>query len=114
VTFIILGDLRGHERSPRPWSFRPGGLIGGRMSKLGRHAAEDVCGRTHGPREAVRSGSLAAMSSCSRPRTKAWSRPHDGFDPEGVRKAFRIPERYLRSCCFPWATRHRQLAGSRV
>ena len=52
--------------------------------------------------EAVRSGSLAAMTLMLAAAAKGLaSGPMIGFDPDGVRREFKIPERYLPVLLLP-------------
>jgi nitroreductase len=98
VTFIVLGDLRGHEKLPE--ILKP--LIeSGRMSREVADAwVRQVNARYGDPQnardEAIRSASLAAMTLMIAARAKGLvSGPMIGFDPEGVRREFNIPDRYV-------------------
>jgi nitroreductase len=104
VTFIILGDLKGVERLGK--ALEPSvkaGIITAKDSEgwVGMAAgmyADDRMARD----EAVRSGSLAAMTLMIAAQAKGLvSGPMIGFDPEGVRREFKIPERYLPALLLP-------------
>lgn len=104
VTFIVLGDLRGHERMAQ--ALEPSvkaGLIGAQdVAGWSGMAAKMYADERMARDEAVRSGSLAAMTLMLAAQDKGLaSGPMIGFDAEGVRKAFGIPERYLPVMLLP-------------
>ena len=98
VTFIILGDLRAHEKMRE--IYQP-------MLAAGAVAAEQVDGwvgmaagmyaNTQNARdEAIRSASLAAMALMIAAEAKGLvSGPMIGFDAEGVKREFGIADRYV-------------------
>lgn len=98
VTFIVLGDLRGHEKLAE--LYRPM-LDAGVVSKEqvdgwvamsnGVYANEGMARD-----EAIRSSALAAMTLMLAAEAKGLvSGPMIGFDPEGVKKEFNISDRYV-------------------
>jgi nitroreductase len=98
VTFIVLGDLRGHEKLPailEPF------VASGRMNREMADAwVRQVNGRyadaQNARDEAVRSASLAAMTLMIAAQAKGLvSGPMIGFDPQGVRREFNIPDHYV-------------------
>lgn len=99
VTFIILGDLRGHEKLAT--ALEP--LVA--AGTFDREMADGwlgAAGRLYGSNpqmardEAIRSASLAAMILMLAAEAKGLaSGPMIGFDPAGVRREFQIPERYV-------------------
>ena len=104
VTFIVLGDLRGHERLAQ--ALEPSvkaGLIGAKdVEGWSGMAAKMYSDERMARDEAVRSGSLAAMTLMLAAQDKGLaSGPMIGFDSEGVRKAFGIAERYLPVLLLP-------------
>ena len=98
VTFIILGDLRGHEKMRD--IYQP-------MLDAGAATAEQVDGwvgmaagmyahAQNARDEAIRSASLAAMALMLAADAKGLvSGPMIGFDPEGVKREFGISDRYV-------------------
>lgn len=98
VTFIILGDLRGHERLAEILEESvEAGVISRRTAETwvkqsNRIYADDEMARD----EAMRSGTLAAanlmISAAARGLVSA---PMIGFDPKGVCDEFEIDDRHL-------------------
>jgi nitroreductase len=98
VTFIILGDLRGHERLGEILERSvEAGVIDRRtaekwVEQSNRIYADEEMARD----EAIRSATLAAanlmISAAARGLVSA---PMIGFDPEGVRQAFEIDDRHF-------------------
>jgi nitroreductase len=98
VTFIILGDLRGHEKMRG--IYQP-------MLDAGAATQEQVDGwigmaagmyahAQNARDEAIRSGSLASMALMLAAQAKGLvSGPMIGFDPEGVKREFGIADRYV-------------------
>lgn len=97
VTFIVLGDLRGHEKLAailRPAS----GLIGPKTAETWVSMADAMYGgdERFSRDEAIRSASLAAMTLMIAAEAKGLvSGPMIGFDPEGVKREFGISDRYV-------------------
>lgn len=98
VTFIVLGDLLGHERLEK--ILEPS-VEAGVMSRRCARRWVEMSNRAYGdPQmardEAIRSATLAAanlmMSAAARGLVSA---PMIGFDSEGVKTTFEIGERYL-------------------
>jgi nitroreductase len=98
VTFIVLGDLRAHEKMPQILErSAAAGLIdrGAIERSLKRIVAsyEDEIKRRD---EAIRSASLAAMTLMIAAEAKGLaSGPMIGFDPQGVKREFNISDRYV-------------------
>lgn len=99
VTFIVLGDLKGYEKMP---------LIANRAVEAGLFTREiagawvDQAERDYANNEqfardeAIRSASLAAMTLMIAANAKGLvAGPMIGFDPEGVKREFNIPDRYV-------------------
>lgn len=99
VTFIVLGDTRAYEKLPdilKPF------VEAGQMSQ---DMADNWIGTTahiygSNPQfardEAIRGASLAAMTLMLAAEAKGYvSGPMIGFDPEGVKQAFGIADRYV-------------------
>ena len=98
AAFIVLGDLRGHEKLP--------GILGrsvkagiidqatadGWVAAANAMYADERMARD----EAIRSASLAAMTLMLAAEDRGLaSGPMIGFDPEGVKREFGIPDRYV-------------------
>lgn len=98
VTFIVLGDLRGHEKMPD---------ILKRLVDAGQITQEFANGwveqvnyrysdAQNARDEAIRSASLAAMTLMLAAEAKGLvSGAMIGFDPEGVKREFNISDRYV-------------------
>lgn len=105
VTFIILGDLRGHEKLAAALEpLMVAGtfdrrMVGGWVSAAGRlYGSNPQMARD----EAIRSASLAAMTLMLAAEAKGMaSGPMIGFDPDGVRREFQIPDRYVPVMLLP-------------
>jgi nitroreductase len=98
VTFIVLGDLSAHHdlESILSRSVQAGILTqktaDGWIASARRSYAHPRMARD----EAIRSGSLAAMTLMIAAQARGLvSGPMIGFDPEGVKREFRISDRYL-------------------
>lgn len=99
VTFIVLGDVRGYERLPE--ILKPmvdGGLMkqeaadGWANMAISSYSASEQFARD----EAIRSAAFAAMTLMIAAEAKGLSTgPMIGFDPEGVKREFNIPDRYI-------------------
>lgn len=99
VTFIVLGDLRGYEMMPE---VAAAAVTAGQIDEK---RAESWVTTTHklyagkeqfARDEAIRGASLAAMTLMIAAQAKGLSSgPMIGFDPEGVKQAFGIADRYL-------------------
>lgn len=98
VTFIVLGDLRGHEKLADILQRSvDGGLIDAGTKEAwvgmsnGMYANEQMARD-----EAIRGASLAAMTLMIAAEAKGLvSGPMIGFDPEGVKREFGISDRYV-------------------
>jgi nitroreductase len=98
VTFIVLGDLRAHEKAAE---------INRRAVEAGvytQEIADRMTGMTAGMYEneraardeAIRSGGLVSMALMLAARARGLvSGPMIGFDAEGVKREFNISDRYL-------------------
>ncbi|HYE74360.1 MAG TPA: nitroreductase family protein [Blastocatellia bacterium] len=98
VTFIVLGDLRGHEKMPD--ILKPLVEAGQITQAFANGWVEQVNYRYSDAQnsrdEAIRSASLAAMTLMLAAEAKGLvSGPMIGFDPEGVKREFNIPDRYV-------------------
>lgn len=99
VTFIVLGDLRGYEKLPEIMrrsvdaGILPQQLADGwTKGAAGAYSSSEQFARD----EAIRSAAFAAMTLMIAAQAKGLlSGPMIGFDPEGVRRAFNIPDRYV-------------------
>jgi nitroreductase len=99
VTFIVLGDLRGYEKLPEIMrrsveaGILPQQLADGwTKGATGAYSSSEQFARD----EAVRSAAFAAMTLMIAAQAKGLvSGPMIGFDPEGVKKAFNISDRYV-------------------
>jgi len=99
VTLIVLGDLRGYEKLSQ--ILKPmvdGGLMdqavadGWVKSAASSYGANEQFARD----EAIRSASFAAMTLMIAAQAKGLATgPMIGFDPEGVKREFNIPNRYV-------------------
>ncbi len=99
VTFIVLGDLQAHKKLPQ--IYQP--LVD--AGAMPQATADHVVGMATGmyqdnPQmqrdEAIRSGSLAAMTLMLAAEAKGLvSGPMIGFDPEGVQREFHLADRYV-------------------
>jgi nitroreductase len=105
VVFIVLGDLRGHEILAA--ALEPlvvAGTFDRKMADGWLGAAQQLYGSN--PKmardEAIRSASLAAMTLMLAAEAKGMaSGPMIGFDPDGVRREFQIPDRYVPVMLLP-------------
>lgn len=98
VTFIVLGDLRGHEKLPEILEpFVASGQMSREMAAAWVRQVNARYADTQNARdEAIRSASLAAMALMIAAQAKGLvSGPMIGFDPEGVKREFNIPDRYV-------------------
>lgn len=98
VTFIVLGDLRAHEKMPE--IVRRSVAAGIIDQKMADGWVRMVDGAHADPQrardEAIRGASLAAMALMVAAGDKGLvSGPMIGFDPEGVKREFKISDRYL-------------------
>lgn len=99
VTFIVLGDLRGHEKLGeilKPF------VESGRMSQEMADGWVQSTAHVYGSNaqfardEAIRGASLAAMTLMLAAEAKGLvSGPMIGFDPEGLKQAFGISDQYV-------------------
>jgi nitroreductase len=105
VTFIILGDLRGHERLAA--ALEPL-VVAGSFDRKMADGWLGAAGHLYGANpqmardEAIRSASLAAMTLMLAAEAKGMaSGPMIGFDADGVRREFQIPDRYVPVMLLP-------------
>ena len=99
VTFILLGDLRGHEklaeilnRSVKAGLLKQATADAWVKMATGAYSSNEQFARD----EAIRATSLAAMTLMIAAEAKGLvSGPMIGFDPEGVKREFGISDRYL-------------------
>ncbi len=105
VVFIILGDLRGYEKMPQiveqtvAAGILPAEKAEGWVKMAqGSYLKDPVLARD----EAIRSGAMAAMALMIAAQAKGLvSGPMIGFDPEGVKREFRISDRYVPVMLLP-------------
>jgi nitroreductase len=99
VTFIILGDTRGHEKLSEAYAplLKSGALDQKTLDGMVGMADQFFSGKEQTSRdEAIRSGSLAAMNLMTAAEALGLvSAPMGGFDPAGVKKEFGIPDHYI-------------------
>lgn len=99
VTFIVLGDLHGYEKLPEiVGRTLEAGLVDQKKAeswvKTARASYEN--NERFARDEAIRSGALAAMTLMIAAEALGLvSGPMIGFDPEGVKREFNIPDRYV-------------------
>ena len=105
VVFIVLGDLRGHEKLAA--ALEPL-VVTGTFDRKMADGWLGAAGHLYGSNpqmardEAIRSASLAAMTLMLAAEAKGMaSGPMIGFDPDGVRREFQIPERYVPVMLLP-------------
>ncbi len=104
VTFIVLGDLRGHEKlgDILDRSVAAGIISRELREKWVAMATEGYADPQKARDEAIRSASLAAMTLMIAAQAKGYvSGPMIGFDPRGVAREFGIPDRYLPVMLLP-------------
>lgn len=98
VTFIILGDLRGHEKMREIYQpmLDAGAVTSEQVDGWVGMAAGMYANAQNARDEAVRSASLAAMALMTAAEAKGLvSGPMIGFDPTGVKREFGIADRYV-------------------
>jgi nitroreductase len=99
VTFIVLGDLRAHERLAEILApFVAAGQMSQEMADNWVATTAHLYGSNaqFARDEAIRGASLAAMTLMLAATAKGLvSGPMIGFDPEGVKQAFDISEQYV-------------------
>ena len=98
VTFVVLGDLRGHEKLGDILDRSVAqGIIPQQLRDRWVHMANESYGDPQKARdEAIRSAALSAMTLMLAAQAKGYvSGPMIGFDPEGVKREFGIPDRYV-------------------
>lgn len=99
VTFIVLGDLRGHEKLPeilKPLvdggAMKQEAVEGWVKSATAAYSGSEQFARD----EAIRSAAFAAMTLMIAAEAKGLATgPMIGFDPAGVKREFNIPDRYV-------------------
>jgi nitroreductase len=98
VTFIVLGDVRGHEKLPlvMQQAVECGAMPAGKARAWIKIAGELYSDEGLARDEAIRSASLAAMTLMLAAETRGLGAcALAGFDPERVKREFDIAERYL-------------------
>jgi nitroreductase len=99
VTFIVLGDLRAHEKlSDILKPFVAAGQISQEMAETWVATTAHLYGNNaqFARDEAIRGASLAAMTLMLAATAKGLvSGPMIGFDPEGVKQAFDISDQFV-------------------
>ncbi|HEX8998580.1 MAG TPA: nitroreductase family protein [Blastocatellia bacterium] len=99
VTFVVLGDLRGHEKlSAILQPMVDAGLMPQAMADgwVGQTASAYGSNEQFARDEAIRSAAFAAMTLMIAAEAKGLATgPMIGFDPEGVKREFDIPDRYV-------------------
>lgn len=99
VTFIVLGDTRAYEKLPDILtSFVESGQMSQEMAENWISTTAHIYGSNaqFARDEAIRGASLAAMTLMLAAEAKGLvSGPMIGFDPEGVKQAFGIADRYV-------------------
>jgi nitroreductase len=105
VVFIVLGDLRGHEKLAE--ALEPL-VAAGTFDQKVADGWLGAAGHLYGSNpqmardEAIRSASLVAMTLMLAAEAKGMvSGPMIGFDPDGVRREFQIPDRYVPVMLLP-------------
>jgi nitroreductase len=99
VTFIVLGDLRGYEKIGEILRRSvEAGIVDQKVADAWAGSATKAYAKDErfARDEAVRSASMAAMTLMIAAQAKGLSSgPMIGFDPEGVKREFGIPDRYV-------------------
>lgn len=98
VTFIVLGDLRGYEKTGLIWDRAvENGLAPKEVRDYIVNAAQSYAENEQMSRdEAIRSGSLAAMTLMLAAKSRGLSSgPMVGFEPDALKREFGISDRYL-------------------
>lgn len=101
VTFIVLGDLEGHKKLDGILQrAEKEGILDASMRQAWVGQAEDRYADAPNARnardEAIRSGAMAAMVLMLAAQDRGLaSGPMIGFDPEGVKREFKIADRYV-------------------
>ncbi|MDQ3013202.1 MAG: nitroreductase family protein [Acidobacteriota bacterium] len=99
ATFIVLGDLRGHEKMAD--ILKPMVESGAMKQEMADGWVKQTDSAYDNNEqfardEAIRSASFAAMTLMIAAEAKGLSTgPMIGFDPEGVKREFNIPDRYV-------------------
>ncbi len=105
VVFIILGDLRGYEKMPQiVEQMVASGILPPEQGQRWVQMAQDFYSTnpTLARDEAIRSGAMAAMALMIAAQAKGLvSGPMIGFDAEGVKREFHIPDRYVPVMLLP-------------
>ncbi|MCJ2541495.1 nitroreductase family protein [Thermostichus vulcanus] len=105
VVFIILGDLQGYEKMPQIVAQTvAAGILPAEQGESWVKMAQSAYlnNPTLARDEAIRSGAMAAMALMIAAQAKGLvSGPMIGFDPEGVKREFHIPDRYVPVMLLP-------------
>ncbi|MGQ9836533.1 MAG: nitroreductase family protein [Cyanobacteriota bacterium] len=105
VVLIILGDLRGYEKMPQIVEQTvAAGILSAEKGEDWVKMAQGfyLNNPTLARDEAIRSGAMAAMALMIAAQAKGLvSGPMIGFDPEGVKREFAIPDRYVPVMLLP-------------
>lgn len=98
VTFIIVGDTQGAEKLPEimELAIERGAIAEGKAAAWSRMARELYADPQLARDEALRSGSLAAMTMMLAAEARGLAAGAlAGFDPEAVKRAFDIDDRHV-------------------
>jgi len=99
ATMIVLGDLHGYEKLGKILSplVKSGAITQDAVDSSAKRAASAYAGNPQLQRdEAIRSGALAGMTFMIAAQARGYvTGPMIGFDPEQVKKLFRISDRYV-------------------
>jgi nitroreductase len=99
VTFIVLGDLKGHEKLSQAFAplLKAGAVDQKTLDGMVAQVNGSYGNNTQAQRdEAIRSGSLAAMNLMTAATAKGFvSAPMIGFDPVAVSKEFGVPPDHI-------------------
>jgi nitroreductase len=99
ATMIVLGDLHGYEKLGKILSplVKSGAITQDAVDSSAKRAASAYAGNPQFQRdEAIRSGALAGMTFMIAAQARGYvTGPMIGFDPEQVKRLFRISDRYV-------------------
>lgn len=99
ATVIVLGDLRGYEKLEEIYAplVQRGVMTKEALAGIVQRSVDAYSSNSQFARdEAIRSGAMAAMTLMIAAQARGYvTGPMIGFDPEQVKKAFDIPDRYV-------------------
>jgi len=99
ATIIVLGDLRGYEKLEKIYEplVKNGAVTKEAAAGIAQRAAGSYASNPQFQRdEAIRSGAMAAMVLMIAAQARGYATgPMIGFDPEQVKKLFKILDRYV-------------------